>query len=605
MSNRLAGENSPYLLQHAENPVAWYPWGPEALAAARQEQKPIFLSIGYAACHWCHVMAHESFENPGIARLLSAAFISIKVDREERPDLDQVYMDAVQMLTGRGGWPMSVFLTPELEPFFGGTYWPPQAKGDLPGFDAVLRAVTDAWHSRRGEVLQQAHELTRRLRVCRLEDHDASVTFGPQPLQAVEEDLRRTFDRHAGGFGPAPKFPQPILLRLLLRRWRATGVADLLEMVRVTLDHMAAGGIYDHLGGGFHRYSVDGQWLVPHFEKMLYDNALLARAYLDAWKATGAGDYARVVGETLDYVLREMTDAEGGCYASEDADSPSGEGRFYLWTPAEVQAVLGATAARRFCYVYDVTETGNFEGRNILHRGLTWEQAARVLGVDRDELVAELDQARSELRAAREQRVRPLRDDKVLVAWNGLMIETLAEAGAALNRPDYVAAAARAADFVLSQVRADGRLLHYWRRGRAAIEAFLDDYAALLNALVSLYEAQAELRWIDTACVLADQMLGLFGDPKQGGFFYAAEHPQLLVRHHDVLDSSLPSATGLATTALLSLGRICTRNDYLAAAERTLHTHAAVLARAPAACGQMLLALDLYEHGLTTADARR
>lgn len=605
MPNRLVGENSPYLLQHAENPVDWYPWGAAALAAARREHKPIFLSIGYAACHWCHVMAHECFEDPRIARLLNEAFISIKVDREERPDLDQVYMDAVQMVTGRGGWPMSVFLTPELEPFFGGTYWPPRAQGGMPGFDEVLHAVTDAWHSRHDEVLRQAQELTRRLREYRREARDASVALGPQPLQAAEDELRRAFDRHAGGFSPAPKFPQPIQLRLLLRRWRATGAADQLEMVRVTLDRMAAGGIYDQLGGGFHRYSVDGQWLVPHFEKMLYDNALLARAYLEAWLGTGAADDARVVGETLDYVLREMTDPQGGFYASEDADSPGGEGSFYLWTPAEVEAVVGAEAGRRFCYVYDVTEAGNFEERNILHRGLTWEQAARVLDVDREALVAALDESRSKLRVAREQRVRPLRDDKVVVAWNGLMIETLAEAGAALRRPDYVSAAARAADFLLGRVRADGQLLHYWRRGRAAVGAFLDDYAALLNALVSLYDAQGELRWIDTACVLADQMLRQFADPEQGGFFYAGEDPQLLVRHKDALDGSLPSATGLATTALLRLGRRCGRNDYLATAEETLHAHAALLARAPAACGQMLLALDLYEHGLTTADVRR
>jgi uncharacterized protein YyaL (SSP411 family) len=590
----LASENSPYLLQHAENPVDWYPWGAEAFEAAQGEQKPIFLSIGYASCHWCHVMAHESFEDPHIAQLLSEAFISIKVDREERPDVDQIYMDAVQMVAGRGGWPMSVFLTPAGEPFFGGTYWPARAHGGMPGFAQVLRAVDDIWHTRRTDALEQARELTRLLRENQPDDAPATGPLDDRPLLAAEDLLRRAFDERSGGFSTAPKFPPAIHLRLLLRRWRATGDARLLDMVRLTLDRMAAGGIYDHLGGGFHRYSVDGEWLVPHFEKMLYDNALLVQVYLEAWQATGDEEYAQVVRETVDYVLRDMTDPLGGFYSAEDADSQHEEGRFYVWTPDEVRAVLDVEAARRFCYAYDVTDAGNFEGRNILHRGLSLEQAAQVLGMDVGVLAAELTESRQKLLASRAGRVRPARDDKVLVAWNGLMIDALAQAGAALGRPAYVEAAARAADFLFNQVRSDGRLHRYWRRGRATGDAYLDDYAALANALLSLYEAQSDRRWLDAAAALAGQMRERFADSERGGFFYAGEDPRLLLRHKDVLDSSLPSSTGLAAWTLLRLGRLGGRAEDLAAAEQALRASGAMLERAPAACGQMLLTLDAW-----------
>lgn len=594
MPNRLVRENSPYLLQHAENPVDWYPWGPEAIREARRRERPIFLSIGYAACHWCHVMAHESFEDPQIARLLNEHFINIKVDREERPDLDRIYMDAVQMLTGRGGWPMSVFLAPSLEPFFGGTYWPPRPTQGMPGFDQVLQAVADTWRDRREDVVEQGRQLARQLRENRLEESHVPAELSQRPLEAAEASLRRSFDPRWGGFGSAPKFPAAISLRLLLQRWRHNHDEHLLNMVRVTLDRMAAGGIYDQLGGGFHRYSVDGQWLVPHFEKMLYDQALLVPAYVEAWQVTGNVDYARVAGETIDYVLRDMTDPQGGFYSSEDADSDGEEGLFYLWTPAEVRKVLSAEAAQTFCRFYDVTEAGNFEGRNIVHRGLSLEQAARALPREPAALEAELAESRRRLLEARASRNRPGRDDKVLVSSSGLMIQAMAQAGAALGRPRYIEAAARAADFLLSQVRADGRLLHYWRQGLASLEAYLDDYAALAGALVSLYEAQVDERWIGEALLLADQMLHLFGDRDHGGFFYAVQSESLLVRQKDVLDGSVPSSTGLAATALLRLSRLRGRQDYLDAARGALAAHASLLERAPAACGQMLLALDAH-----------
>jgi len=595
MPNRLIHENSPYLLQHAHNPVDWYPWGPEALDLARRENKPIFLSIGYSACHWCHVMAHESFEDPQLARLLAEHFVSVKVDREERPELDQVYMDAVQMMTGRGGWPLSAFLTPELEPFFGGTYWPPRARGGMPGFDQILRAVADAWQNRREQAVAQASRLAEVLRrQLHSEASAGGANLDDAPLRTTAAALHSTFDRQWGGFGTAPKFPQPVLLRLLLRRWQRTRQPQLLEMVAVTLDRMAAGGIYDHLGGGFHRYSVDARWLVPHFEKMLYDNALLAVCYLEAWQATGREPYAQVVRETLGYVLRDMTDPQGGFYTAEDADSQGREGEFYLWTPDQVRTALDASSARSFCCYYDVSEAGNFEGRNILYRSKTLAQAAQILGLQPAELDAQVSQSRLRLREVRAERARPARDDKVLVSWNGLMIEALACAGAALGHEPYLAAADRAADFLLAHLRRpDGRLRRYWRQGRAQGEAFLDDYAALANALTSLYEARSQQVRLDQATELADQILRRFGDARRGGFYYtAADQPLPLARRKDVLDSSIPSGTGLATLALLRLGRLCGRGDCLEAGRRALTEHADLLEQAGAAAGQMLLALD-------------
>jgi len=592
--NRLAGESSPYLLQHRTNPVDWYPWGPEALERAKQEQKPIFLSIGYSACHWCHVMEHESFENDAIARLMNENFVCIKVDREERPDLDHIYMNAVQLLTGRGGWPMSVFLTPDLQPFYGGTYWPPTSRMGMPGFDQVLLAVANAWQERREQAIQQAAELTEHIsRLAELPTGGGELSL--QSIDAAGTALERSFDFRNGGFGGAPKFPHPMDLQVLLRLWKRHRQTGLLDMVTATLNKMAGGGIYDHLGGGFHRYSVDERWLVPHFEKMLYDNALLTTAYVEGFLASRNAEYGRVARETCDYVLRDLTDPAGGFYSTEDADSEGEEGKFYVWTPKEIEAVLGS-AAEIFSYVYDVTEPGNFEGHNILNLPKPIETCAKIKHRDLAELRAELAVGRTKLLKVRDARVRPGRDDKVLVAWNGLMIDALARAAGALNEPRYLAAAVKAADFILRDMRRDdGRLLHTWRAGTAKYDAYLDDYAAIANALVSLYEATFDERCIDEAVRLVEIMLKHFVDASGGGFFYTADdHEQLIARHKDIQDSSVPSGNALAATVLVRLGKLTGRTQYLEAAEKTFRMAAGLLERAPTAAGQMLLALDMF-----------
>ncbi len=599
MSNRLANALSPYLLQHAGNPVDWYPWGEEARRKAREEGKPLFLSIGYSSCHWCHVMAHESFEDEGIARLLAAHFVSVKVDREERPDLDQVYMDAVQAMTGQGGWPLSVFLAPDGRPFFGGTYWPYPARAGMPGFDQVLGAIARAWQERRQELLDQADKIVQFLvEAGRGAEEPAreAVALGPEPLDAATAALREAFDAEFGGFGQAPKFPQPTTLRFLLHRRRHSGKDDLLEMVATTLQRMAGGGIYDHLGGGFHRYSVDRRWLVPHFEKMLYDNAQLVPCYLEAWQATGQEAFAQVARETLDYVLRDMTHAEGAFFSSEDADSEGREGTFYLWTPAEVAEVLGAQRAATFCRVYNVTESGNFEGKSILNLPRPLQEHARDLKRPADELAAELAKSRASLLAARAKRVRPGRDDKVLLAWNAMTVDALARAGAVLDEPRYVEAAVRAAEFLLGRLRDDrGRLLHCWRNGEARHPAFLDDLTALADALATLYETTGTRRWLDTATGVADDLLVRFADPAAGGFFYTPHDQEPLVaRKKEFLDGSTPSGNGLAASVLLRLDRLCGRTAYTDAAVSALRAGANVLDRMPTAAGQLLLALEAY-----------
>jgi uncharacterized protein YyaL (SSP411 family) len=594
MPNRLAHESSPYLLQHANNPVDWYPWGAEALERSRREDKPIFLSIGYSACHWCHVMEHESFESDPIAVRLNECFVCIKVDREERPDLDQIYMNAVQLITGRGGWPMSVFLTPDLEPFYGGTYWPPESRHGLPGFPQVIEAVAEAWANRREQAVAQARELTSHLQtigVPAAPDQELS----PELLTQAAGKLEQSFDFAHGGFGGAPKFPHPIDLQFLLRVWHRTQLDGLLDMVRLNLDKMARGGIYDHLAGGFARYSVDERWLVPHFEKMLYDNGLLAGAYLDAYLATGHEPYARVARETLDYVLRDMTDPAGGFYSSEDADSEGEEGRFYVWTPEEIEAALGNEAGQRFAYVYGVSPEGNFEGRNILHLPKTIAQCAALRGWDLSSLEVELAESRRRLLAIRNERIRPGRDDKVLVSWNALAIDSLARTGAALDEPTYVTAAENAARFILDEMRQpNGRLWHAWRNGQAKFAAYLDDYTYLIQALVSLYEATFDEQWVDRAVELAEIVVCHFSDTDQGGFFYTADdHEQLIARNKDYFDSSVPSGNAMAATALTRLNALTGAEKYREAARQTLHSATGLLKRASTAAGQMLIALDL------------
>jgi uncharacterized protein YyaL (SSP411 family) len=603
MPNRLSRETSPYLLQHQNNPVDWFPWGPEALARAKGEERPIFLSIGYSACHWCHVMEHESFENQGIADYLNQHFVCIKVDREERPDLDQIYMNAVQLMTGRGGWPMSVFLTPDLQPFFGGTYWPPTSGRGMPGFDQVLAAVADAWQNRREAAVAQAAEMTAHLQSVGEEENsggwkaESGGRLSLALLKSAEQKLQRAFDMSHGGFGTAPKFPHSMDLQVLLRMWQRHPGPESLHMVTLTLDKMASGGIYDHLAGGFARYSVDERWLVPHFEKMLYDNSLLMTAYLEAFTATHEEGFAKTVRETADYILKYMTDPAGGFHSTEDADSEGEEGKFYVWTPQEIEAVLGKERANIFCYVYDVTSEGNFEhGTSILNLPKTFSQCAAIKGIEVKKLEQNLAEMRQALLAVRDKRVRPGKDDKILVSWNALMIDALAKAGVVLSRPEYLAAAEKAANFILTKMsRSDGRLLHTYRHGEAKLDAYLDDYAYLVNSLVTLYESSSGEKWIDEAVRLADILLARFVDKERGGFYFTADdHEQLIARNKDLHDSSVPSGNAMAATALLRLGKLCGRNDYLSAAESALLAGLSVMTQAPTAAGQLLIALDMY-----------
>jgi hypothetical protein len=592
-TNRLTHETSPYLLQHAHNPVDWYAWGSEALERARSEDKPIFLSIGYSACHWCHVMEHESFEDPDTAAVMNEYFVNIKVDREERPDLDHIYMAAVQMMTQRGGWPMSVFLTPDLEPFYGGTYFPPEPRYGMPSFKQILIGVADAWRNRRGEVTRSAGQLTGAL----AQMNQMAAGGADLSLDLVDRAvarLARGFDEEHGGFGGAPKFPHPMDLKLCLRHWKRTGRSDSLHMVELTLDRMARGGIYDQLGGGFHRYSTDARWLVPHFEKMLYDNALLTQAYLEANQATGNGDFARIARETLDYVLREMTAPDGGFYSTQDADSEGEEGKFFVWSAAEVRDALGSDA-ENFLYVYDVSDDGNWEGKNILHRPKSLAQCARLLRVDESELERSLAASRAKLFDVRSRRVPPGRDDKLLVAWNGLMIDAMARGYQRLAETRFLDAARRAAVFILHRMVDPGtaRLLHAYKDGRARFNAYLDDYACFIDALVSLYESDFDVRWLESAVKLADVMIEQFWDSEGSGFYFTAkDHERLIARVRDAHDSATPSGNAMAVAALLRLGGLTGRSEFVAKAEAALRAVAGSLDQASVQMGQMLVALD-------------
>jgi uncharacterized protein YyaL (SSP411 family) len=595
-TNRLVHETSPYLRQHAHNPVDWYPWGEEALRRAKELDRPIFLSIGYSACHWCHVMEHESFEDSAVADILNRHFVSIKVDREERPDLDQIYMTAAQLLTGQGGWPMSMFLTPFLEPFYGGTYFPPDDRYGRPSFRRVLLSLIDAWEKRRADVETQAKQLTQGVRETTLLE-PGSGPLDDAHLRGALAQLERRFDATYGGFGDAPKFPHPIELRLLLRLWKRFGDEGALNMARVTLDKMARGGMYDHLGGGFHRYSTDQRWLVPHFEKMLYDNAQLAIAYLEAFQATADPFYRTVVEETLGYVLREMTSPEGPFYSTQDADSEGEEGRFFVWPLDEVERHLGRQWAELFCAVYDVTREGNWEGHNILHRGRSDEQEARLHHISDVDLRQRLAEAKKTLFEARSKRVWPGRDEKVLTSWNGLMIAALARAGAVLDQPRYTQAAVRAADFLWSRLRtADGKLLRtYHAASEPKLNGYLEDYAFLLEAYVALYEATFDVRWVERSLDLARRMGEQFWDEEGGGFFYTGrDHEALIARTKDPHDSSIPSGNGLAVSALLRLHALTGEPDLLRKAETTLRLFHGLMTQAPMAVGQMLLALDFH-----------
>ena len=594
MSNRLANETSPYLLQHAENPVDWYPWGEEALNRARNEDIPILLSIGYSACHWCHVMERESFENDEIAAVMNEHFVNIKVDREERPDLDAVYMEAIQMLTGSGGWPMTVFLTPEGRPFYGGTYFPPDDRQGMPGFPRLLAAASQAYQTNKSEIDRVTRQLAEQM------GRSGQMPRGFTPLTTevmhnAYSQLATQFDHLNGGFGNAPKFPQPMTPEFLLRYYRHGFNVRALEMVEHTLQKMAYGGIYDQVGGGFHRYSTDAYWLVPHFEKMLYDNALLARLYLHAWQITGNPLYRRITEETLDYVLREMTDPAGGFYSAQDADSEGVEGKFFVWTPDELRPLLGDDADLIMGY-YGVTDRGNFEGSNILNIPRPPDEFADQRGISEDSLFDAIARARSTLLEVRERRIHPLLDDKVLTAWNGLMLRAFAEAGAALDRSDYLDAARHNAAFLLDTMRdSNGRILRTWRGGEAKLLGYLEDYACLADGLVSLHEATLEPRWIQEAVTVADGMVSLFWDDPVGGFYdTGSDHEQLVIRPRDVFDNAQPCGGSVAADVLLRLGVITGNDDYSSRGATPLRSMQQLFGRAPSATGHWLGALDFY-----------
>ncbi|MBN2129846.1 MAG: thioredoxin domain-containing protein [Sedimentisphaerales bacterium] len=593
-ANRLIHETSPYLLQHAHNPVDWYAWGPEAFDRARREDKPVFLSIGYSTCHWCHVMERESFEDEEVARILKEHFIAIKVDREERPDIDATYMKAVQMMTGSGGWPLSVFLTPEGKPFYGGTYFPPASAYGRPSFKQVLLALAQAWREQRRDLLASAQKLTDLIE--RPVADDAQEPLTPEVLTTACETLARQFDPVHGGFGAAPKFPQPSTLMLLLHYWHRIGEPRALEMVETTLQAMSRGGLHDHLGGGFHRYSTDGRWLVPHFEKMLYDQALLSRVYVQAYQITKKETYAATARDILDYVLRDMTDAQGGFYAAEDADSEGREGTFYVWKPGEIGRVLGEEKARIFRRFYGVTDEGNFEeGENVLHAAMSPEELAGEVGKTAAEVETILAEARRRLLERRNHRPRPYKDDKIITAWNGLMISSMACGGAVLAEPKYVEAASKAADFVLGSLHTEGRLRRYFRTGRAVEKAFLDDYAFMILGLMDLYEASFEPRFLGRAGDLAGRMIELFADDADGGFFTTGtDAERLLARDKPGYDGAVPGGNSIAALVLLRLGKTLMEDDFRRQGERTLRRFSGPMSESPMNLTAMLLALDYH-----------
>ncbi len=587
--NRLARETSPYLRQHQDNPVDWYPWGEEAFERARREDKPVLLSVGYSACHWCHVMAHESFEDPAVAEVMNDLFVNVKVDREERPDVDAVYMDAVQTLSGQGGWPMTVFLTPDGRPFFGGTYYPKTSKLGRPGFVELMQAVDQAWRERRDQVLGQADQVSSAIRSqAALLSGGERGELGPSVLERAYQALESSHDREWGGFGRAPKFPMPSNIELVLRMHAHTRSDEPLQVALTTLDAMASGGMYDHVGGGFHRYSVDNFWMVPHFEKMLYDQAGLARAYLHAWQLTGEARFRQVAEETVGYVLRDLRSPEGGLYSAEDADSEGEEGKFYVWRLDEVEEVGGPEAVEW----YGVTRGGNFEGTNILHRP------------KRGDLLRppDVEAARQRLFDARQSRVRPGLDDKVLTEWNAMFLSTLAEAGAALGRDDWLEAAVDMGDFLLSSLRReDGRWLRSWQRqGGARHLAYAVDHAWLVDAFVRLGEAVGQARWISSAREVGDAMVELFWDEEGAGFFTTGhDAEQLVVRQKDLLDGATPSANSVAAVALMRLGALTGEQRYSEPAESVPRLLADALNRHPSAFSHLLGAVDMMATGTT------
>jgi len=588
-TNRLIKETSPYLLQHAHNPVDWYPWGDEAFEKAKAEDKPVLVSIGYSACHWCHVMEHESFEDEATAAVMNEHFVSIKVDMEERPDVDQIYMTFVQLTTGRGGWPMNVFLTPDKLPFFGGTYFPPVSRYNMPSFQTVLTSVADAYREKRDELLNSANDIVVEMRRV------GSSEFSPAILSTELCDeafasFDRSFDGTNGGFGGAPKFPAAMSLEFLLRYWKRTGSERALDIVKKTAEKMANGGIYDQLGGGFHRYSVDAVWLVPHFEKMLYDNAQLIRIYLHLFQITKEEFFKRVAVETLEYVRREMLDASGGFYSTQDADSEGVEGKFFVWTPEEIAEILGADEARVFNSYYDVSEAGNFEEKNILN---VKNPAASAPG----------SEAKKKLFAVREKRIKPFRDEKILTAWNGLMLAAFSEAAAVLDSVEYLEIAKANAEFILQNLVDGGgesstpqvRLLRTWKNGEAKLNAYIEDYANLADGLIELFQVSGEVRYLSEAKRLADEMITEFWDEENGGFFFTAnDHEKLIVRNKDFYDNATPSGNSVAADVLLRLAKLTGEEKYERFGLTVLRLAAAQLRRHPQGFGRVLSTIEFY-----------
>ena len=593
-TNRLIHENSPYLLQHAHNPVDWYAWGDEAFEKARADDKPILLSIGYSACHWCHVMERESFENEAIARLMNELFVNIKVDREERPDLDEIYMSAVQMLTGRGGWPMTLFLTPDRKPFYGGTYFPPEDRGGMPGFPRVLTGVNQAYRERPMDVEKSVEQILTGLQRLS-QSAETAQAFSKTIIADAAAKVAQSYDPDNGGLGQAPKFPNAGVYELFLRHHHQSKSERYQEMVTHTLTKMARGGIYDHLGGGFHRYSVDAKWLVPHFEKMLYDNAQLLRIYCHAYKATREPLFKSVVEETATYLLREMLHCEGGFYSTQDADSEGEEGKFFVWTEAEVMEILGPQDGAIFCRIYDVSEFGNFEEKNILHPILTSEQASKYFDKDRGEIDRLIAAAKRKLFNEREKRVKPFRDEKIITAWNGLVLSGLAETIKISPQRSYIDAAKQTMDFIFAKLFRDGFLLHTYKDGQAKLLGFLDDYAFMAMGLLDLYEAVFDRSALDKAIALCDIMLREFWDEQDGGFFYTGiSHEKLISRAKPIFDGSIPSGNAMATQLLLRLFHFTGDDRFYQKGEKVLRSYYDAMENQPFGFAHLLCALDLY-----------
>ena len=593
MPNRLASESSPYLIQHANNPVDWYPWSNEALTKAKAENKPIFLSIGYSACHWCHVMEHESFENEQTAAIMNEHFVNIKVDREERPDLDSIYMDAVVAMTGQGGWPMSVFLTPEGVPFYGGTYYPPTPRYGMPSFEQVLHSIAHAYHNQKDDISKNGQSLIARMRAGISLSNDGSLD--PAVPELAVQALSRNFDHVHGGFSGAPKFPQPMTYDFLLRAYHRNKKDSTLQMVELTLLKMAHGGMYDQLGGGFHRYSVDAVWLVPHFEKMLYDNALLARLYLHAYQLTGKPFYRKIVEETLDYVAREMTHPDGGFYSTQDADSEGEEGKFFVWTPEEITSILGEEEGKVFCATFDVKPGGNFEGKSILNIPTPLLEIAQEFNISPEDLDDILERGKAKLFKIREERIKPARDEKILTAWNGMMLAAFAEAARVLKRTDYLNIATCNAEFILSTMLKDGRLFRTWKEdpGQAKLMGYLEDYAFYADGLLALYQTDFNPRWYQQAKSLIDIVLEHFEDVENGGFFDTADdHEQLVTRPKSLQDNAIPCGNSIAIRVLLLLATYTGDTKYQNPAIRAISALQSPMSQYPGAFTYWLGSLE-------------